>query len=252
MLPFSVKTEKVSGLNAVLYYNGIGKDKNGENAVKMKVLWAADGVINDDKGNPVFYKDTVMKANTPYLVLMGSETFAVEGPVTIVPTAEAVTSYENCDWEFRGTWQYKKWGAKGSDPETGFAYGFAASSSEDNNINVGDFVKVGEGAWIRSMRAYLVKAGISEKASFARANGAYVMRPTVAQTELPELMSIIVDNGDGDDNNAEHTTIIGHFNTRTGEIQMIYDRGMFDLKGRRVNGANNARGAYYGKKVLKK
>ncbi len=252
VLPFSVKTEKVSGLNAVLYYNGIGKDKNGENAVKMKVLWAADGVINDDKGNPVFYKDTVMKANTPYLVLMGSETFAVEGPVTIVPTAEAVTSYENCDWEFRGTWQYKKWGAKGSDPETGFAYGFAASSSEDNNINVGDFVKVGEGAWIRSMRAYLVKAGISEKASFARANGAYVMRPTVAQTELPELMSIIVDNGDGDDNNAEHTTIIGHFNTRTGEIQMIYDRGMFDLKGRRVNGANNARGAYYGKKVLKK
>jgi hypothetical protein len=38
----------------------------------------------------------------------------------------------------------------------------------------------------------------------------------------------------------------------TGEFKMNYDRGKFDLKGRRVNGSNNARGAYYGKKVLKK
>jgi hypothetical protein len=34
---------------------------------------------------------------------------------------------------------------------------------------------------------------------------------------------------------------------------MNYDRGKFDLKGRRVNSEKpNARGAYYGKKVLKK
>jgi hypothetical protein len=78
------------------------------------------------------------------------------------------------------------------------------------------------------------------------------MRPTVQQKELPELMSIIVDDGDANDG-AEHTTVIGQFNTRTGEIKMMnYDRGKFDLKGRRVNGTNNARGAYYGKKVLKK
>jgi hypothetical protein len=66
-------------------------------------------------------------------------------------------------------------------------------------------------------------------------------------------MSIVIDNGDGDDEDAEHTTVIGQFNTRTGEIKMIYDRGKFDLKGRRVNSEKqNARGAYYGKKVLKK
>ena len=68
VLPFSVRTKNVSGIDAVLYYNGIGTDKDGNDAVRMKVLWAADGVIKDDKGNSVSYKDTVMKANTPYLV----------------------------------------------------------------------------------------------------------------------------------------------------------------------------------------
>ena len=170
-------------------------------------------------------------------------------PLTLKETVPAEVSIDG--WTFRGTWKYKKWGPSCStqeqncDPETGFAYGFAASSSDDNNISVGDFVKVGEGAWIRPMRAYLVK---KDKMQAVRANGAYVKRPTVEPEELPELMSIVID-GIGDEN---ETTVIGQFNTRTGEIKMNYDRGKFDLKGRRVDGKNNARGAYYGKKVLKK
>ena len=250
VLPFDVNTANVSGLQAVLYYNGIGKDKNGKDAVKMKVLWAEKGVIKDADGKDKEYEHTTISANTPYLVKMNKPEFKVDGKVTLKATTEAVTKYPEWEWEFRGTWEYKKW--ESGDPELGVAYGFAASSSDDNKIQVGDFVKVGVGAWIRPMRAYLVKSDVVPKAQGVRANGAYVMRPSVTQTELPEFMSIIVDNGDGDDNNAEHTTVIGHFNTRTGEIKMNYDRGMFDLKGRRVNGTNNARGAYYGKKVLKK
>ncbi|MBR6453313.1 MAG: hypothetical protein IKS97_01845, partial [Fibrobacter sp.] len=249
VLPFSVKTENVSGLNAVLYYNGIGKDANKNDAIRMKVLWAADGVINDDKGIPVHYKDTVMKANTPYLVLMGSETFAVEGPVTIVPTADAVTKYDEWEWEFRGVWKYKKWDT--GDRELGYAYGFAASAPENSKIKVGDFVKIGEGTYIYPLRAYLVSSNISETTSpvqGVRANGAYAKRPAVMQKELPELMSVIIDDeGDG-----KHTTVIGHFNTRTGEFKMnnAATKRTFDVKGRRVNGEKpNARGAYYGKKT---
>ena len=245
VLPFSVKTEKISGLNAVLYYNGIGKDANNNDAIRMKVLWAKDGVINDDKGDPVSYKDTVMKANTPYLVLMGSETFEVDGPVTIEPTAEAATELDG--WKFRGVWEYKKW--EEGNKELGYAYGFAASAPKDSKIKVGDFVKIGEGTYIYPLRAYLVSSNIPDPVQSVRANGAYAKRPTVAQKELPELMSVIVD-GLGDNGNG--TTVIGQFNTRTGEFKMNYDRGKFDLKGRRVNGTNNARGAYYGKKTLKK
>ncbi len=245
VLPFSVKTEKISGLNAVLYYNGIGKDANNNDAIRMKVLWAKDGVIKDDKGNSVSYKDTVMNANTPYLVLMGSETFAVDGSVTIVPTTDAVTKYDNLEWEFRGVWEFKKW--EEGNKELGYAYGFAASAPKDSKIKVGDFVKIGEGTYIYPLRAYLVSSNIPDPVQGVRANGAYVKRPTVAQKELPELMSVIVD-GLGDNGNG--TTVIGKFNTRTGEFKMNYDRGKFDLKGRNVgNKANNARGAYYGKKT---
>ena len=253
MLPFDVNTGNVSGLEAALYYNGIGTDKNGHQAIKMKVLWATnDWAIANNITKT--YLDTNLKANTPYLVQMSAKTFVVNGGVTIVPTAE--TAEPKNDWVFRGTWQYKKWGAfcstegQNCDPETGYAYGFAASSSDDNNISVGDFVKVGEGAWIRPMRAYLVHKDKLQTTQFVRANGSYVKRSSAVPEELPEFMSVIIDvDGDGD---GKETTVIGQFNTRTGEFKMNYDRGTFDLKGRRVNSANKARGAYYGKNVLKK
>jgi hypothetical protein len=253
LLPFDVNTANIEGPDAVLRYNGI-KDNS---SIRMKVVWAKEkwvvaNNIKDAKGNYKQYPDEKLSANTPYLVQMGDATskddetvaLKVNGAVTIKKTTDPSVTLDG--WTFRGTWQYKKWVT--GDPELGYAYGFAASASLTNNIKVGDFVKVGVGAWIRPMRAYLVKAELPKKAAqLARANGAYVKRPTVVPEELPELMSIVID---GDDDNEEHTTVIGHFNTRTGEIKMNYDRGKFDLKGRRVNGEKpNARGAYYGKKA---
>ena len=249
VLPFNVNTANVSGLDAVLRYNGIGKDENNNDAIKMKVVWATsdwvkDNQIKDALGNLMTYSATDLNANTPYLIRMGDETFKVNGGVTIVPTAEAVTKIDEWEWEFRGTWKYKKWNA--GDKELGYAYGFAASPYDESNIKVGDFVKVGEGAWISPMRAYLVSNNIPVQG--IRANGNYVTRPSVVRKELPELMSVIVDNEDG---NEKQTTVIGHFNTRTGEFKMNRSAGArtYDLKGRYVGDkANKARGAYYGKK----
>ena len=255
VLPFNVNTANVSGLDAVLRYNGIGKDKDGNDAIRMKVVWATkkwveDNDIRNDKNELVQYAPVNMEANTPYLIRMGDDTFKVKGGVTIVPTDEAVTKFDEWEWEFRGTWEYKKWNA--GDKELGYAYGFAATPSDESNIKVGDFVKVGEGAWISPMRAYLVSNNIPVQA--IRANGNYVMRPSAVRKELPELMSVII--GGDEDSSEEQTTVIGHFNTRTGEFKMNRNRNAgartFDLKGRYVGDkANRARGAYYGKKVLK-
>lgn len=264
VLPFSVNTAHVGGLKAVLYYNGIRveDDKSspnyGKSYIRMKVLWAENGYIKDKDGNGVSYKHTTMNANTPYLLLMNNSTFTIADeayPLTLAKTEPAETSIDG--WTFRGTWKYKKWGPKKDedhpeisyDPETGNAYGFAASKSDDDKIQVGDFVRVGEGASIRPMRAYLVKTSI--KAALARANGAYVKRPSVVQEELPEIMSIIIDDEDG---NGKQTTVIGQFNTRTGEIRMnrVATDRVFDIKGRNVgNKANKVRGVYYGKTLKK-
>ena len=252
VLPFSVKTDKISGLNAVLYYNGIGTDENGDDAVRMKVLWATSewvksNNIKDENNQYKVYGDATLSANTPYLVQTRATTLKVTGPVTIEPTAEAVKELDG--WKFRGMWEFKRWDA--GDRELGYAYGFAASAPKDSKIEVGDFVKIGEGTYIYPLRAYLVSSDIPESSSpvqGVRANGAYVKRPTVKQKELPELMSVIVDSDDG--NNG--TTVIGKFNTRTGEFKMnnAATKRTFDVKGRNVgNKANKARGAYYGKKV---
>ena len=258
VLPFDVNTSEVSGLDAVLRYNGIGKDKNGKDAIKMKIVWATDkwvkdNNIKDDKNNLMHYGAADLTANTPYMMQMSNPTFKVNNtaPIVLKQTAKAETDKDG--WIFRGTWEYKKW-AEGN-PELGYAYGFAASASDDDKIQVGDFVRVGVGAWIRPMRAYLVKKEIPPKAQGVRANGAYVMRPSIVQEELPELMSVII--GGDEDSSEEQTTVIGHFNTRTGEFKMNRNRNAgartFDLKGRYVGDkANRARGAYYGKNVLKK
>ena len=251
VLPFSVNTENVEGLDAVLRYNGI-KTVDGKSSIRMKVVWATDDWVSankimDSQGKSVHYDHTDLNANTPYLVQMKQEKLIVNGGVTLMQTAPADTSIDG--WTFRGTWEYKMW--EEGDPELGYAYGFAASESKENNIDVGDFVKVGKGAWIRPMRAYLVKTEIPPKVQGVRANGNYVMRPSFAQEELPELMSIIIDDEDGD---GKQTTVIGHFNTRTGEIKMnnAATKRTFDVKGRNVGDkANKARGAYYGKKILK-
>ena len=249
VLPFRVNTANVGGLKAVLYYNGI-KTVNKKSTIRMKVLWAEDNYIKDENNEYVHYEHTDMEANTPYMLIMNDPTFAVTGvnSITLVETQPAETPLDG--WTFRGVWKYKEWGPKQEDspnnydPETGYAYGFSAATA--TGISVGDFVRAGEGAWIRPMRAYLVKT--SEMAQLARANGAYVKRPSVVQEELPEIMSIVIDNGRDD----EQTTVIGHFNTRTGEIKMIPQNRTFDVKGRNVgNKANKARGAYYGKKVKK-
>ena len=252
VLPFDVNTSEVSGLDAVLRYNGIGS-KDGKKAIKMKVVWATDkwvkdNNIKDDKDNLMHYDATGLIANTPYMMQMSNPTFKVNNkePIVLTKTADAETGMDG--WIFRGTWKYKKW-AEG-DPELGYAYGFAANASDDDKIQVGDFVKVGVGAWIRPMRAYLVRKD-KAPAQGVRANGNYVMHPSIVQEELPELMSVIIG---GDDGNEEQTTVIGHFNTRTGEFKMNRSAGdrTFDLKGRYVGDkANRARGAYYGKRVLK-
>ena len=262
VLPFDVNTANVEGLDAVLRYNGI-KTINGESSVRMKVVWATDkwvkrNDLRDKNNNLIQYDHADLTANTPYLVQMNDATLKLKSeafPLMLEKTAPADVSIDG--WTFRGTWQYKKWGhscsteGQNCDRETDNAYGFAASSSDDDKINVGDFVRVGEGAWILPMRAYLVSTDILEStppAQGVRANGNYVKRPSFAQEELPEFMSIVIDV----DDEGKETTVIGQFNTRTGEIKMNYDRGKFDLKGRRVNGTNNARGAYYGKKILNK
>ena len=229
ILPFTVNTAKLAGVDSILAFSGLTVDKDGKKAVGMDVVWTKNKAHKD------------LAANTPYMIKMLDGNLDISGSVMFKKTEEAVVEVDNeyGNWQFSGTTTYKKW--EENDPEIGSAYGFAASDDEELGVNTGDFVKIAAGAWIRPMRAYLVKQPGAKK---VRANGSYAVKQSDA---LPEKMSIVVI--DHDDNGGIHTTTIGFINTRTGAIQM---NRTYDLKGRSVNSAKRtAKGAYY-KKAIKK
>lgn len=69
------------------------------------------------------------------------------------------------DYVFRGVVETKNWGAEDDEvlgKDGAAAYGFAATATED--IEVGQFVKVGEGAYIRPFRGYIYKKPVPKMA----------------------------------------------------------------------------------------
>lgn len=186
-----------------------------------------------------------LDAYTPYLIELVDKATGIEfsNGVTLESSEDVSTDVRKDNWVFRGTLNYKKWDESNDADKAvlegcngkSCAYGYAASGTYQ-----GQFVRIGDGAYIFPFRAYLF---YNKPQSLAPANASYVLRPTV---DIPDEMEIVVDGDNG------QTTSIGRFDTRTGEIHINNMKHTYDLKGRRVNGTNNARGAYYGKKVLMK
>ena len=225
MLPFSIRKADITNLLNVYEFDRV--ENNAMHITKVA-------------------NDASLVAYTPYMIELaeGATTLEFNGGVTLASSEDVSTDARNGNWVFRGTLDYKKWKdgdpqltGCGKDKDKSCAYGYAASGE-----NKGKFVRVGKGAYIYPFRAYLVYEEL-KMTKLAPANASYVLRPTV---DIPDELEIVLDGEDG------QTTSIGRFDTRTGEIHINSMKHTYDLKGRRVNGSNNARGAYYGKKVLMK
>lgn len=225
-LPFSISKAKIKNVSNVYAFKNI-------------------------EGNKAHFTSAdMLDAYTPYLIELVDEATGIEflEGVTLQSSKDKSgkdisTDVQDGQWVFHGTLNYKKWDKNNNADKAvlegcngkSCAYGYAASGTYQ-----GQFVRIGDGAYIFPFRAYLF---YNKPQSLAPANASYVLRPTV---DIPDEMEIVVDGDNG------QTTSIGRFDTRTGEIHINNMKHTYDLKGRRVNGTNNARGAYYGKKVLMK
>ena len=250
VLPFDVNTSKLSGVDSVLSFARIVKEQ-GEMAIDWfhsssdtgKNFWLKS--FSSEHGDIVnFDFAEELKANTPYMVKMTGAKLGIDGGVTLLPTEAAVTrsDAQNDGWEFRGTYAYKSW--QEGDEDLCRVYGFAGGSNDE--VSEGDFVKFTAGASLRPLRAYLINTNRTCGApKMARAYGDYVLGAKSSIDNLPESMKVVIVGEYG------HTTVIGHFNTRTGEFTTGTSVRKFDLKGRAVRGTPSARGAYYGKRVKK-
>ncbi|MCQ2061909.1 MAG: hypothetical protein MJY99_01050 [Fibrobacter sp.] len=217
MLPF-VPTSKPAGAT-FFAFDGVSK-KNGEWVVSAK----------EETGS--------IAANTPYLLRVDKESssinFADGGVFKSTAGEHSVTKGQ---WKLIGTYEYKTW-LKG-DAGIGKTYGFAGLEGNESSI-IGTFAKVGAGAYIYPMRAYL------EYDKTAAARPAANDAPT-SLDDLPEEMKVVID-----EKNA--TAVVGTLNTRTGEFKSLNNR-WYDLNGRYLGKQKpTQKGSFYnnGKKVIEK
>ena len=185
-------------------------------------------------------------ANTPYIVKVQGTTLTFNlngGKARFQTQASAnhevsTTSAETDNWLFMGNYSYRTWTADDSD--IGLYYALFGEGDLQ-----GQFGKIAKTTNAPAMRAYFKKKDSNVKIVCSSGRPAAWGESAIV-SEIPEIIDVeLID----EDEEGEHTTFVGRMNTRTGEIQMKRD---YDLKGRKLNGAPTARGAYYGKKVIKK
>lgn len=182
------------------------------------------------------------EANTPYVVILHEGytklEFNLNGQKAVVQSGaikNVVTDDGN--WSFNGVYAYKEW-EKG-DKELGLAYAFAGR--DEKGVSKGDFVKVGEGAYAKAMRAYLRKK--DKSVQLVGPQNRPVMNESVANYSMefvPESIETeFVKNQSGT------TRFVSRMNATIGNYKMSRS---YDLKGRNVQGKVKAKGAYYGKR----
>ena len=207
-------------------------------------------------------KNNLPQPNTPYAVILPKGQtkleFDLKGNKATVQTGDInkVCGLSDCtldengqitdDWFFTGTYAYKQWNT--GDEELGLAYAFAASDNPDGAAK-GKFGKIKAGAFANATRCYLRKRDANVKLQQQNQAQQVAASPYVARYSINNLPETIDVEFVKDDEKGGRTVLHGRMNTVTGEFKMLRD---YDLKGRKVNSTNRARGAYYGKKVMKK
>lgn len=176
-----------------------------------------------------------LEAGVPYVVINKSENSKIkfeknDGQIK-VNKLEA-KSHGKDQWNFVAASEFKEWGA--NDLNQGVAYyGFARCGVNEqcaDEVKNGAFVKVGAGASITPLHAYLTRTRNPMGAPSP------LKRPVASLNEVPEFVELNLVEVDGE------TTVIGKLNTRTGKIQV--DR-WYDMKGRALNGRPTAKGNYF-------
>jgi len=267
MLPFDYDASNLQGVKSIIEFNGV-LQSNGKTDVGMQYVWCNKAVQDSLKGAAIakcnenggsdcentakyercneadyFANAGKIAAYTPYMVQMDADAITFLAGATLLPTPATTETRGQADgdWVFRGTLQKHTW----TEDETkgGLIRAFAAKV-QDGAKQIGQFVKLGAGAYSPALRAYMIKepkvqmnAPLPSSAKYSPA----MMAST--ENDLPETMDVVIVSRSTTSGN-EQTTVIGTLNPRTGEFRLNnVGKRTFDLKGRSVS-KPRAKGIY--------
>ena len=241
MLPFSKDVGEISG--GTFYTFGGVEKKNNKWEATMNAVTVS------------------LTANTPYLFVPAGTSLTFTGGATLNTTGggNCETAESGSHWTFKGTYEYMKWTTDTSDPdynaereaEIGRAYGFAGVAKTD--IEVGDFVRVANGAKIRPMSCYLLWNDIPNSAnarSFTRGAAA-------TEEELPQRITVRLVGSNGEVTGIGTIDNGQFFDEQSGKAERTIDNyadadGWYDLQGRKLSCKPTKSGLYInnGKKIV--
>lgn len=203
-----------------------GKDENG--------MWVT--AEKHDIDNGAAHRPMLMITDTDKEECQGIKEieFTATGVSASTQTAVELTLKSEVsnqgDWLMRGSYSFIRWDKDHAD--LGKVYGYAAKTK--GKVEAGQFTKVGAGAFVPPLRAYLLYQG--DKA----------LEKSVESTEveLPETIGVkLIDKNNG-------TTRLAKWNMATGEIVKV--NGWFDLKGRKLNSKPQNKGMFIGNTKVQK
>ena len=253
MLPFEIKGSKVTGVKQFLKFNGVSANAQGKKEVHMKRAWCDYDVVSKDIDNMniseeqkkkaktacknVSGTDIVLSAYMPYILQMNGTSISFDGAVTLEKSKNPADTLVG-KWLFRGTLTPKKWTY--GDIEWDRAYGYTGTAKD--GINIGDFVKAGNGTSIGVLHSYLL---YSPESNASKVRGLSMAIENRSLDSLQTNMDVVIDD---DDLGEQNRTVIGVLNTQTGEFRDLrLEKRTFDLKGRFVGTGRKAMGVYIGR-----
>ena len=164
-----------------------------------------------------------IEAQKPYFFVPSSDKLTIDGGVTLKASSLAEYADTKGDWTFKGVFKVKMW-TTGAKTDYFFA-STAATSTNGESINAGDFVRIGKKCGLNPFRCYLSYSG--NDASLLKANE---QLPSNIEVRLIDNVASVVEpneNPSDNNNNDDITTPVSEIIPNSGTKVWSFDKMIF-------------------------
>ena len=162
-----------------------------------------------------------IEAQKPYLFVPSSDKLTIDGSVTLKASSLAEYADTKGDWTFKGVFNVKFW-SKGVKTDYFFA-STAATSTNGQSVNAGDFVRIGNNCGLNPFRCYLSYSGSESSLSKSEQQ-----LPSNIEVRLIDNVASVVETDENpSDDRGDITTPVSEIIPNSGTKVWSFDKMIF-------------------------